>query len=433
MSMSKLTPRRATLQVVRVTIEAASPICSASGENTAEHDNALVRDVNGLPMLMGTSLAGVLRHLHADYFGEGDLAKPDHPTNRLFGWEEDKTEEGTASRIEVDCGFVHDQYNQPVMGILSPQTIKNDLVLNFLSRDYPIVRENVAIDPRGVAAEHAKFDRVMVPTGTRFSFDMSIESDSGEDAQCAQRELKNTLSLLNCPYLRLGQGGRAGLGMIKLASNAVFHSFDRSEPKGWNDFVAWRAGEIPEAKEWRVDEELKLTAKSVRKPVIGTIDLKFEGWWRIGGGIESSRLRTASKQHDPDDVPFSEPYIDYPSKPQPNTASVLGRDRSTLIRFVVPGASIKGALAHRTEFERRKSKRQWVNAIDFNKPNRLTDCLFGSAKDKGKESGWSRARKLCASCTPLSSWAATINAIVSIPTMKSGSTIVSASRNWNTR
>lgn len=47
--------------VVRVIIEAQTPLCIGSGEKSILTDSEVMRDVNGLPYIPGTTLAGVLR------------------------------------------------------------------------------------------------------------------------------------------------------------------------------------------------------------------------------------------------------------------------------------------------------------------------------------------------------------------------------------
>lgn len=49
--------------VARIVIEADTPICVGSGEKTIDTDSEVTLDVNGLPYIPGTTIAGVLRHI----------------------------------------------------------------------------------------------------------------------------------------------------------------------------------------------------------------------------------------------------------------------------------------------------------------------------------------------------------------------------------
>lgn len=74
--------------VARIVIEADTPICVGSGEKTIDTDSEVALDVNGLPYIPGTTIAGVLRHIMVDV-----------DKNNLFGFQEDG--KGVGSRLIV--------------------------------------------------------------------------------------------------------------------------------------------------------------------------------------------------------------------------------------------------------------------------------------------------------------------------------------------
>jgi CRISPR/Cas system CMR subunit Cmr4 (Cas7 group RAMP superfamily) len=382
----------AVLHVLRLSIEAATALSSSSGDSLALQDNVLARDANGLPILMGTTLAGVLRHLHPDYFHASvqDLNHLDHPTNRLFGIELPRRQEGRASRIEVSFGFVHDKTDQPVGGRRARADIERDDVLEFLTRPAPVRRDNVAIDGRGVAAEHKKFERVSVPAGTRFSLDLSLEG-SREAIEDDKKTLLEAASLFRCPYLRIGGATRRGLGRVRLLDDRVSYAqFDRSTSAGWRAYAGWRAREFRDSDPvFRSIAVPALAVESVRRPVTGKLTLAFEGWWRFGQG-ERSIFPGGAKEAD--QRPVTEASIVYDGN---GRGRIEGIEPDRL-RILAAASGVKGALAHRAEFELNRMRQHWADEplpnggsrplpkteIDKLLSERGMDALLGSAKEK---------------------------------------------------
>jgi CRISPR/Cas system CSM-associated protein Csm3 (group 7 of RAMP superfamily) len=386
------------LHVLRLTIEAVTPISSSSGESLGLYDNALARDANGLPTLMGTTLAGILRHLHADYFhgGNHDLNDPSHPTNRLFGLEESGQSGGQASAIEVSFGFVHDVCDRPVARRVMRAQIQQDEVLEFLWQPAPVRRDGVAIDGRGVASEHQKFERVSVPAGTRFTLELALESE-GDTADDGKKVLLEIASLFQCPYLRIGGATRRGLGRVRIAEGSkVLHvRFDRSTAAGWNAYARWRATEFDVIDPaFGEVEHLGLPQQEcARKPVTGTITLTFEGWWRFGQGERSILAalprRSATGDRDdkePDQRPVTEAVITYPN----GKGKLVGDGRRGDFQVVAAAAGVKGAVAHRAEYELNRLRGQWADSPPRSRDEfrqlllhkRGMDPLLGSINDQ---------------------------------------------------
>ena len=48
--------------IARIVLEASTPIAVGSGMSDMQTDSPVIRDVNGLPYIPATSLAGVIRH-----------------------------------------------------------------------------------------------------------------------------------------------------------------------------------------------------------------------------------------------------------------------------------------------------------------------------------------------------------------------------------
>jgi hypothetical protein len=358
--------------VVRVTVEAVTPISPSSGEVDAELDAPLFRDWNGLPCLSGTTVAGVIRSAYADYFGNDECKE-------VFGYEQARDQAGQASRLLVSFGLAHGADDRPVEDYLDPGG--DDPVIALLRRDAPVLRDHVAIDDRGVADENKLFDRVSCPAGTRFTLELAVDGESADEARRRDRSLLlRAVALIESPGARFGGAGRRGLGRLVIVRDGgdprVFHApIDRHGPKGRMRWEAYRAsglGDAPAAAGFaRVAAgDLALGEVSARRPVTGQLRLKASGFWRIGQGAEPWLPRPAQGENakNPDVAPPMEPVIVWEG----------GRGK-VKERMVAPvaGSAVKGAIAHRTEFHLRRIRSVW--SADQSEI-RLADVLFGGAR-----------------------------------------------------
>ena len=80
--------------IARMVIETETPLAIGSGEKDIKTDKLVVKDVNGMPYIPGSSLAGVLRHSIKDF------NRPDS----IFGFQ--KGDEGKGSRILFTDGVM---------------------------------------------------------------------------------------------------------------------------------------------------------------------------------------------------------------------------------------------------------------------------------------------------------------------------------------
>jgi CRISPR/Cas system CSM-associated protein Csm3 (group 7 of RAMP superfamily) len=193
------------VEVARVTIEVTSPLLIGTGAGDDLVDAVCVMDANGLPVLPGSSLAGVLRHA----WGEG--------ADDLFGFQ--RGQGGSRSRLTVSWGQVHGADDRPV----APRARLDgrDEVLTLLRS--MVLRDHVRLDGRGVVDERGKFDEQLVPRGARFTFELWLDEGSGEG-------LMPLIRLLASPALRLGGRTRRGLGafkVVRVASRAFNLTRDR--------------------------------------------------------------------------------------------------------------------------------------------------------------------------------------------------------------
>jgi len=171
--------------IAYITVEAQTPLKIGSSASDLFLDSPIQKDWNGLPMILGTSIAGVLRKDFVE--NVDDIFGKDNGSKVVFS---------NALLVDTD-GKVHEEL---LLG-------KNNFLALF--DDLPI-REHTAITDKGVAKEHGKFDEEVVYKGSRFRF--SIEMLGDKDA------FNTLLVLLQSASFRLGGGSTKGFGKFKVLS-----------------------------------------------------------------------------------------------------------------------------------------------------------------------------------------------------------------------
>ena len=309
--------------LARFTLEGNTAFAINSGLSDQAFDSLLVRDANGLPTIPGTALAGVLRHQLS--------SQSDKQTERrVFGFA-DEQDHSQASRVQISWGCIHNSNNQPVEGLLNRL---DDVLLDRLAQDHPCHRERVAINHRGVANKGSKFDVTVVPKGCRFSFELSFWSNQTDDP-----DWNVLIKLLHQP-LRVGASTRSGLGSFKLTSlytdvfnfKAKTNSHDSAEKTDYQRYCELETSLAATSHLQKIPEELENNQSATVR-----LQLKAEDFWRFGQ--PGTPLKNSAKT--PDAVPMVEPVIHWDEH---QSASIV----QNLV--VVPGSSVKGALAHRVQF-----------------------------------------------------------------------------------
>ena len=336
--------------VLRAGVEAVTPISNGSGDVSPFQDVCLARDANGLPYLPSTGLTGVLRRATGD---------------SVSYWGAARRGAEIASRVHVSDGVVHDAENAPVEGLCAFQRIADDPILAFLSLDAPILRDHVAINGRGAAADQQKFDRTLVPAGARFTFEVFL-TGSEESAEADIAMLERIASVLR-QGLRFGGATRRGLGKLKLVEHgAAIASWDRRTPGGRQAQAAYAASDLadrPEACGFQtVSSDTNADLENRVRAHIG-LKLREDSFFRTGTGgadevLQGIPISNRSQQIAANGAveeagaaqlsPHAEPWITY----EADVGRVAGENADEQrVRFVIPGSSVKGALSHRTRFE----------------------------------------------------------------------------------
>jgi len=333
-------PQQPFLDLWRLVLEAKSPLSIANGRADLVDDVLLAATPAGLPYIPATALAGVLRH--AWHEQEGAAAAED-----LFGAKASKDADlqaGQASRFECSHAHIHDARNRVVSDLLAEVSL-DDPILGPLVNQLPVKRQRVRINAQGAAADTGHFDRSVVPSGHRFSVELRIWSESTEVAQQAKKQLQ---ALLYSPALRVGGLTRSGLGQLSVQQCAHRH-IDLRNPKDLA-FYLDRPTQLDDIKGLQVQ---KPPASSEPNTPWATLklNLQAEGALRVGQGYTAYTEHGKTKL--PHALPYTEVAVQWPA--EKGLAQLQPR-------IVIPGTSIKGAVAHRLAFHDRRLRGAWASA-----------------------------------------------------------------------
>ncbi|KLV01460.1 hypothetical protein ABT56_22140 [Photobacterium aquae] len=315
------------IYLTRLVIETQTPMAINTGGRETGFDSQLARDANGIPYIPATSIAGVWRHLTKEDNKLGEQA-----AEFWFGTTE------RCSTLTLADGIVHNSQNKPVVGLISSQEIQNDPILALLRQDRPHHREHVRINDRGVAADEAKFDQLLLPAGVRFTVDIRWNSN-GQDAQ-QEKEWQDILACWQKRHFALGATTRNGLGKIRVVASS-----QQVLDLAGNPTAGERLSEF--VKRTDIPTQLDLTAQPQTTP-FAELPLQALDNWRCGTG--SSLLDPSKKEANVNIITYSEPRIEWHN----NTAAIAPNSP------VLCGSSIKGILAHRIAYHLRKRLGIWA-------------------------------------------------------------------------
>jgi CRISPR/Cas system CSM-associated protein Csm3 (group 7 of RAMP superfamily) len=330
------------LHLARVVLEADTALSIGARKGGERDDLQLVVDAMGLPTIPASGLAGALRAMAREHYGDA-FAKA------VFGHL--SSTGGQRSRLVVSWGVCHGDDDLPMEAIPAEadgSRWASPLVTRLRQlADVPIKRDRVALDHRATSIAQRKFDRSVVPKGTRFTIELRLWS-----AEPAEQDWQRLTGLLMAPGLRLGGATRSGLGKLRV-QRTVGRAFDLANPP---DAEAFRALPV------RFDRPTALPALNLR-PAEGhadtelrcTLTLRPEGFLRIGQG-DTPFLRTKDEKNVNVLAQKSEPEVSWAGGKGAITASA---------RPLIPASSVKGALSDRVAFHAHRHAGRFVdNARD---------------------------------------------------------------------
>lgn len=314
-------------QMAKIVIEATTPLAIGSGDKNILTDAVVLTDFNGMPVIPGSTIAGLLRHALND----------EKMAEKYFGFQHKSKGKGSmlmvtdAVMIGVDGIAVDGMVNLPE---------KSEFYDRF--RNLPI-RQHVRIGQLGTAEDSGKFDGQVVYKGTRFVFEMELCSETKDDTvfDTILRQLPKT-------EFRVGSGTRNGYGHVCVVSiKRASVDFDNQ-----HDINCYLSKTSSLSDEWGEYKEV-----SIPKNIADddwekfSVSLQAEDFFLFGSGMSDDVA---------DMTPVGEDYICWTTGGQPQFKQGT----------VIPASSVKGALLHRTVF--------WWNKIN----NRFADKGTGLTAEK---------------------------------------------------
>lgn len=323
--------------VARVTLEAVSPLALGSGVKDILTDAPVAKDLNGLPYIPGSSLAGVIRHGIQD----------EKLADEVFGFQ--RGADGLGSRLILsDALFVGSDGRavEELCDIRGDEYLRRFAVLP--------IRQHVRLTDKGTAADHGKFDEQVVYRGARFVFDMELLSETHDDSV-----MRRMLAAISSPTFRLGGGTRNGFGSMKVVG-VQYACYDLTESDSLNAYLQ-KPSSL--AEEWNGGTELHLETAG------------HDGWVKYRLEIRPCDFFLFSSGYGDDDAditPVTEDYVDWEcGRPIMRTGCCL-----------IPATSVKGAIAHRTAYHWNRLNRRFVDLEPSLTAdgNQATVRIFGTAE-----------------------------------------------------
>lgn len=333
----------------RITLEALSPLVIGSGNKNIKTDTVVAKDVNELPYIPATTLAGLIRH-----------SLPEEEQRRWMGYQ--TKEESYGSQLILSEAKILSEDGKPIDGLSN----KEDAVKQ-LCYQLPI-RQHVRINHQGVAEKNGKFDEEIVPKGMRFCFEMELMSEEDDN-----EIMDKILSTIQSNGFRIGSGSRSGFGQISIVS--ILHKkLDLSTPKDLKLYLS-KSSSLENI--WKGFEPYTPAVNTNTDYISYELTLQPTDFMFFGAGF--------GDEHS--DMTFvREPVIQWDND---DRASIIEKEKVVLI----PGSSVKGALAHRTAYHYNKLKGCFADGKSaeelqehVGKQNDAVKLLFGSEGDKrGKD------------------------------------------------
>lgn len=320
--------------IAHIVIEADTPLKVGSNAMDFLQDSPVQKDWNGLPMILGTSITGVLRK---DFGGNQD---------DIFGKE-------NGSKVIISNALLLDEKGRVHEELLLQ---KSDFLKIF---DNLPIREHTAINAKGVTNNGAKFDEEVLYKGSRFNFSIEFIEENAETFQTILNLLKNS-------SFRLGGGSTKGFGKFKILEIKTAHL-----PL---DKYSSSLNSILQGSEVSTSQNGEAKASLPKSHTVYTLKIKPDNFFMFGSGFGDG---------DADMTPVFEQVVDY------KYAKLSQK------MILIPASSIKGAIAHRTTFHFNKLS---GNTIEAKNGLESVKEIFGEAKNSKQNIDGSKGKLLISDC-----------------------------------
>ena len=313
--------------IAHITFEAKTALKIGSKNADFLQDSPIQKDWNQLPMILGTSLAGVLRKefnekIADEFFGTGDKGSKTIISNALLLNE--KKEVNESLLLDSD---------------------KSEFLQKFVVLP---IREHNAISDKGVTKSTGKYDEEVVFKGTQFKFRIEMLNENEDD----KNNFFKLLDLLFLNTFRIGAGSSKGLGQIKVIE-ITYDEFETTSDK-YTNFSSSLNEKLSQSYEIKnFDDE---------KYIKYELNLTPDDFFMFGSGFGDDEAHM---------TPVVEKVIDYDKYD-------LSDDK-----ILIPASSVKGAISHRTTYYYNLLNNKFIG----NGGNAdIVESIFGAKKDNNKDS-----------------------------------------------
>ncbi len=312
--------------IAHITFEAKTALKIGSKSADFLQDSPIQKDWNGLPMILGTSLTGVLRKEFEDeiaknIFGTGDIGSKTIISNALLLNE-----------------------NKQVTESLLLDFQKSEFLQKFIVLP---IREHNAMNDKGVTIRNAKFDEEVIYKGSRFKFSIEMLNEKQED----KNNFLELLDLLLKNSFRIGAGSTKGFGQIEVIE-ITYDEFDVNSKK----YI-----DLSSSLNEKLSQNYELKNLNDNSYIKYELKLTPDDFFMFGSGFGDDEA---------DMTPVVEKVIDYDK-----------RDLSEE-KVLIPASSVKGAISHRTTYYYNLLNN---NFIENGAKAEIIESIFGAKKDKEKD------------------------------------------------
>lgn len=327
--------------IARIKLKAETPLFVGSGDASLITDSLVFKDNFGLPMIPGTSLSGVLRHSIEDNLGKSEK------WNDLFGYQKPNGDDGRGSRLIVSSAYFVLGDREVVEDLDEATQIDKEL-LSKLNR-LP-TRQHVKITHKGVAEKGNLFDHEVLYKGAQFVFEIELKGTEGdkEDWELLIKKIKD-------PAFRIGQGTRNGFGSLEV--KGIFEkSYNLNDKVDFEEYLNFS----PSFNSIQIEENEN---KTESKPADYTLELEPDDFFIFSEGFGDQEV---------DNKPVTEEIIEYVN------GKITFKEKT-----LIPGSSIKGAIAHRVAYHYNKLNEFFADKINENlkdyleENNKAVATIFG--------------------------------------------------------